>query len=254
MVVGLEASAASFIAQAGDRVTMAANSQLMIHDAFGVCVGTASDMEAMRDLLDFQSRNIASLYATRTGEGNVADWRDAMRAETWYSAEEAVDAGLADDVAPKARGKRRGMADVEDRWDLTIFKHQGRDQAPTPTIRPANRHAPAAGDTIPTGGPGSGEDETPGSTNSEPGPAGADATLDPFAELEDELFAGLADEFRDAVDDSFDGYDPDVVRTAITEPAENAPAPPVVTPQVASTAPDHVSLEAFGHALWEALQ
>jgi ATP-dependent Clp endopeptidase proteolytic subunit ClpP len=264
LVDGLAASAASFIAQAGDRVTMAANSQMMIHDAFGVCVGTAADMEQMRGVLDRISRNLASIYAARSGEGTVEDWRDAMRAESWYSADEAVEAGLADDVAPKARSKRRGSVDddsgAEARHDLSVFKHAGRAEAPAPTIRPATRHAPGAGDTVPVGGPGSGGDETPGSGTGESGPAGdgtadataADGTLDPFADVDDAVFAGIAA----ALADVFEPFelDPDVVRTSITDHAENAPATPAVTPRVAAEAPDHIDLETFGNALWEALQ
>jgi len=60
-----------------------------------MCWGNAADMEQMKGLLDRVSDMIAGLYADRAG-GDAEDWRDLMRAETWYSATEAVDAGLAD--------------------------------------------------------------------------------------------------------------------------------------------------------------
>lgn len=101
VVDGLAASAASFIAMAGDSVRMNRGSQMMIHDAAGLCVGNAADMEAMKALLDRISDTIAGLYAERAG-GSVEDWRDLMRAETWYSAAEAVTAGLADTTGAKA--------------------------------------------------------------------------------------------------------------------------------------------------------
>jgi ATP-dependent Clp endopeptidase proteolytic subunit ClpP len=97
IVDGWAASAASFIAMAGDRVSMAPNAMLMIHDAAGMCMGNAQDMQEMADLLDKHSDNIASVYQRRAG-GTVEDWREAMRAETWYSDQEAVDAGLADEI------------------------------------------------------------------------------------------------------------------------------------------------------------
>lgn len=110
-VMGLAASAASFIACGCDTVVMAENSTLMIHDASGVVIGTAQDMAEMADLLDQISDNIASIYAAKAG-GSAENWRAVMRGEKWYSAQEAVDAGLADQVdkasrtlAPKAEPK-----------------------------------------------------------------------------------------------------------------------------------------------------
>lgn len=109
-VDGLAASAGSFIAQAGDEVIMGRNAQMMIHDAAGLAIGNANDMRDMADLLDKVSDNIASIYHDRAG-GTVAAWRERMRDETWYSAEEAVKAGLADGMAPAP--KRRGDDDDE---------------------------------------------------------------------------------------------------------------------------------------------
>jgi ATP-dependent Clp endopeptidase proteolytic subunit ClpP len=94
---GLAASAASFIAMAGNSIRIAPQAMVMIHDAAGVVVGNAEDMIDMADLLDKTSNNIAAVYAQRAG-GTVEDWRAAMKAETWYSDQEAVDAGLVDEV------------------------------------------------------------------------------------------------------------------------------------------------------------
>ena len=99
-VDGLAASAASFVAMAGDTVTMGFGSQMMIHEAQGLALGNAEDMRSMAEILDRVSDSIAGFYAARAG-GEVADWRERMRAETWYSAQEAVDAGLADAVSGK---------------------------------------------------------------------------------------------------------------------------------------------------------
>ncbi|MDV7101659.1 Clp protease ClpP [Gordonia amicalis] len=97
IVEGLAASAASFIAMAGDEVVMCRNSELMIHDARGLCVGNSTDMAEYAEWLGRASDNIASIYAEKAG-GTVASWRTAMKAETWYTAEQAVRAGLADRV------------------------------------------------------------------------------------------------------------------------------------------------------------
>jgi ATP-dependent Clp endopeptidase proteolytic subunit ClpP len=129
-VDGIAASAASFIAASADELVMARNSELMIHDAWGVCVGNAGDMKSMADMLDHVSDNIASIYAAKAGE-DVAVWRQAMTTETWYSADEAVAAGLADSVAQPAE------PDAKNRFDLSVFTYAGREAAPAPEVRPA---------------------------------------------------------------------------------------------------------------------
>jgi len=93
---GLAASAASIIAMAGDKIVMNRGSQLMIHDASGGVFGNATDMLEVSDVLQKLSDSLADVYAGRTGTDR-AQWRAAMKAETWYTAEEAVAAGLADE-------------------------------------------------------------------------------------------------------------------------------------------------------------
>lgn len=98
VVQGIAASAASFIACAADECVMAPNSTLMIHEAWGICVGSAKDMVAYAGLLDKVNGNMADVYAAKCG-GTVDAMRGIMAAETWYTAEEAVAAGFADSVA-----------------------------------------------------------------------------------------------------------------------------------------------------------
>lgn len=131
IVDGLAASAASFIAMAGSTVTMMPNSMLMIHDASGGCMGNAAEMQQMSDLLDKVSDNIASIYKAKAGTGTVADWRGVMQAEQWYTADEAVEAGLADRV-----GDTDSPSDVQvatDRWSYNFYNFAGRASAPAPT-------------------------------------------------------------------------------------------------------------------------
>jgi ATP-dependent protease ClpP protease subunit len=97
-VDGVAASAASFIAMAGETVTIEKPAKMMIHDAAGLVLGNAADMREMAELLDELSDTIAGIYADRAG-GKVTAWRSAMQRETWYSAHQAVEAGLADKVA-----------------------------------------------------------------------------------------------------------------------------------------------------------
>lgn len=102
-VDGLAASAASFLIQAADQRVMATGSRAMVHDAQVVAVGSPAEVRATADIGDAISDDIASIYAERAG-GKPAAWRKAMTATTWYSAQQAVDAGLADRVATKQSG------------------------------------------------------------------------------------------------------------------------------------------------------
>lgn len=150
VVDGLAASAASFIACGADEVQMAPNTQLMIHDAWALAIGNAATMREAGDLLDRLSDNIASVYAAKTG-GTTEEWRTAMLAESWYSAEEAVSAGLADSVVGQGVDADE-VAKALASCDLSSFKHAGRDDAPTPIITnaggfpAARRHRQQAAD------------------------------------------------------------------------------------------------------------
>lgn len=101
-------SIASVVAMAADKVLIAKNARMAIHDAMGFAFGNASMMESVVTELNEQSDNIASIYAEKTGDPK-AQWREAMQANagdgTSYRGQGAVDAGLADDLlaAPARR-------------------------------------------------------------------------------------------------------------------------------------------------------
>lgn len=126
-VDALAASAASFIAQAGDEVKIARNATMMIHDGLALTYGNAKDHEDTGSLLNKLSDNIADIYAQRAGD-TVETWRNFMREEVWYNATEAVDAGLADEVFEVEAGDA-----PENKFTLlNYFNHSGRDKAPSP--------------------------------------------------------------------------------------------------------------------------
>jgi ATP-dependent protease ClpP protease subunit len=94
-VDGYAASAASVVAMAGDEIVMHPGSRMMIHDALTMTIGNAAEHMKTYNLLDSVSADIAELYASRSGQRDGAAWRNDMLAESWYSADEAVTAGLA---------------------------------------------------------------------------------------------------------------------------------------------------------------
>ena len=96
-VDGVAASAASWIATVGDRVSMAEGSMLMIHSPWTVAVGNRAELLAAADLLDKVGGQIANSYAGKSGK-EMKDVMAAMDAETWYTADEAKAFGLVDEV------------------------------------------------------------------------------------------------------------------------------------------------------------
>lgn len=100
-VDGMAASAASFIMLAGERVVASRNSMVMIHDAMTGVFGAKARLQRALDLLDKVSDNIADMYSEKAGE-DVAYWRAKMEENgedgIWYTGQEAVDAGLVDEI------------------------------------------------------------------------------------------------------------------------------------------------------------
>jgi ATP-dependent Clp protease, protease subunit len=110
---GYAASAASVIAVAAPKVIMAPGSFMMIHNCWTIAVGNAEDFISTAGLLEKIDGTIAESYAAKSGKDADA-FRELMSAETWFTASEAVDMGIADAVAedkPKAAAN----------WDMSAF-------------------------------------------------------------------------------------------------------------------------------------
>jgi len=130
VVEGLAASAASFIAMAGDEVIMRPASEMMIHDAWIVGIGNADGLREIADRIDAETMLIAGIYAEKAGTA-VDMWREAMRAETWFSPSEAVEAGLVDRVESGVPSP----AASANRFNLASFNYAGRRDAPAPAVQ-----------------------------------------------------------------------------------------------------------------------
>jgi ATP-dependent protease ClpP protease subunit len=140
-VDGIAASAASYVAQAGDTVLMASNATMMIHDAIGITFGNAADHLETAAILDQQSDIIAGIYADRAG-GTVDEWRTAMRAETWYNADQAVEAGLATGILEHDAGTSNAV-------DTAVYGEAARKLAATKdTTEPGDSAAGAEVDPL----------------------------------------------------------------------------------------------------------
>jgi len=98
IVDGWALSAASLIAMAGQSLTMGVASLLMLHNPSAVAYGNADDLRKTADALDAVRQTMISVYAAKTGadEATVIGWMDA---ETWFDADAAIAAKLADSKA-----------------------------------------------------------------------------------------------------------------------------------------------------------
>lgn len=96
-VDSLAASAASFIAMAGDEIRMEPAALMMIHEGRGGATGTATDLREWASLLDKLNANITAIYARRSKRDadEIAAW---MGRDRWFTAAEALDVGLADRI------------------------------------------------------------------------------------------------------------------------------------------------------------
>lgn len=108
-VDGIAASAATFVAMAGDRIITAPAATWMIHEVWARGAGRAGDLRALADVLDMENQVFAETYARRTGR-SVEDVLAWMAAETWMSATEAKARGFTDEIAEAGDSSGESLA------------------------------------------------------------------------------------------------------------------------------------------------
>ena len=95
----------------------------MIHQAWTLGWGNADDLEATVNLLRKVDGTLVDTYVARTGQNRsqIEDW---MKAETWFTAEEAVAAGFVEAVAePPAKGTGAQGSQAQGAWNLRAYAH-----------------------------------------------------------------------------------------------------------------------------------
>lgn len=106
--VGYVASIASVILLAGDKVKMAENAFLMVHNPWSYMEGDAEDMRKQADILEKMEMQIADVYAKSMVKRKGKSYKSAlaqalqyMEQETWFTAQEALSAGFIDEIVTK---------------------------------------------------------------------------------------------------------------------------------------------------------
>ena len=136
-VDGVAISCASYIAMAGDTITMAKNAQMMIHGPWTIAAGNATDLREQADILDRYAKAMASAYADKSGK----TYEDALalltdRKDHWFLADEAKAEGFADEVGEEVAV----AASLASSFDLSRFKAA----APTAACAPQQVPQPTA--------------------------------------------------------------------------------------------------------------
>ena len=96
-ITGIAASAASVIAMAGDEVQISPTAQLMIHNASSMANGDYNALHAQADVTKNINTSIANAYVLKTGK-SLEELLDLMNQTTYFTAQQAVEAGFADKI------------------------------------------------------------------------------------------------------------------------------------------------------------
>ena len=107
---GLAASAASVIAMAGDEIIMSPVAMMMIHNPATVIFGEAADLQSGIKMLSEVKESIINAYEQKTNlpRNKISNMMDA---ETWFSAQKAVELGFVDKIlyAPETNDAKEGF-------------------------------------------------------------------------------------------------------------------------------------------------
>ena len=116
---GVAASAATDIAMAADHVRISKGAEFMIHNAWTIAIGNRHEFLSLAERLENVDGAITDDYARRTGQSReqVTSWMDA---ESWFTAEQAIEHGFADELVEVVPANLT-------RWDLSAY-----DNAPEP--------------------------------------------------------------------------------------------------------------------------
>lgn len=96
-VDGVAASAAATIAMVGNKIQVAPGGMMMIHNPWSIAVGDGNAMRKAAEIADKYRDATAGIISKRVGKP-MTDVLAAMNAESWFTADEAVSWGLAQET------------------------------------------------------------------------------------------------------------------------------------------------------------
>jgi ATP-dependent Clp protease protease subunit len=122
---GVAASAATRVALAAGEVRMTDSAMFMIHDSWTFALGNKNELRDTAALLEKVDSTISADYARKTGK-TAEEIAALMAAETWFTAQEALDAGFVDAIDTSTQAKAK-------KWNLSAY-----DRAPQEEEKPDN--------------------------------------------------------------------------------------------------------------------
>lgn len=143
-VMGIAASAASFVVMAANKIEMPENSFMMVHYGSALAFGNADEMRETADILDKVDASIVGIYVARTGKPEE-DVRALLQAETYMTASEAKEKGFADTVTENVKATASFELDRLPENVKALFKSV---QAAAPTPAPEPEPAPDPAPTV----------------------------------------------------------------------------------------------------------
>lgn len=143
-ITGIAASIASIIAMAGDEIAIAENGMMMIHNAWTVAVGNASELQEQAEILSKIDGSLALTYASRKGTPGVRAIKQMMADETWMTGKEAKANGFATEILTASDKTSQA------KFDLSVFTNAPKsleydEEGVERTVRDAERALRDAG-------------------------------------------------------------------------------------------------------------
>ena len=143
-VDGYAASAASILAVSAKRTVMAKGSMMMIHKAWTYQCGNADDFLSASALLEKIDQTLCQTYADKSGR-KPEEFMPLLTAETWFTPEEAIAIGLANELAGDASQTQNKAPN----WDLSAYEKvpaSAQKPAPKEPDPSQDQAAPSAAD------------------------------------------------------------------------------------------------------------
>lgn len=135
-VDGFACSIASVIAMAGDVRKMYSNSLLMIHNAWTTASGNVNDL--LKTAEDLKTINEATKKAyLEVVNISEAELTALLDAETWLTAEKAVEMGFATEVIPEAKSDKPRASARNSLVNMLIKAQEEKSEEETPPEVPA---------------------------------------------------------------------------------------------------------------------
>ena len=113
VVDGLAASAASLVMMRGNQVRAGKMSSIMIHECSCFEYGNKRDLRHAADMLEGIDGQAIELYKARLKK-DEDEIMSLLEAETWYTADEALESGLIDEIVELEDRKKGASSKLDD--------------------------------------------------------------------------------------------------------------------------------------------